>query len=105
MLAEMARNVLHREAEFVIFTQSWMVEIEPGVAEAAVEGVVFVAKFPSGDSCGDFIECFGIESESLAHFARSHAVAIGDDVGGHGGAALAVLLVNVLNHFFALVSA
>ena len=31
--------------------------------------------------------------------------AIGDDVGGHGGAALAVALVDVLDHFFTLVAA
>ena len=46
-----------------------------------------------------------IESERLAHFARGHAIAIGDDVGGHGGAALAVSLVDILDDFFALVAA
>src|SRR6202011_4621086 len=50
-------------------------------------------------------ERFGIEAQGLAHFAGSHAVAIGDDVGGHGGTALAVSLVDVLNDFFALVAA
>ena len=94
VLAEMARHVLHGEAEFVIFAQAGMGEVESGVAEAAVERVVFVAKFPGGDGGGNFCERFGIESERLAHFARGHAVAIGDDVGGHGGAALAVSLVD-----------
>ena len=105
VLAEMARHVLHGEAEFVIFAQARMGEVESGIAEAAVERVVFVAEFPGGDGGGNFVERFGIESESLAHFARGHAVAIGDDVGGHGGAALAVSLVDVLDDFFALVAA
>ncbi len=105
VLAEMARHVLHGEAEFVIFAQAGMVEVESGVAETAVEGVVLVAKFPGGDSGGNFLERFRIEAERLAHFARSHAVAVSDDVGGHGGAALAVTLVDMLDDFFALVAA
>ena len=105
MLAEMARHVLHGEAQFVIFAQAGMVEVESGIAEAAVEGIVFVAKFPGGDGGRNFLERFRIESQRLAHFARGHAIAIGDDVGGHGGAAFAITLVNILNDFFALVAA
>src|ERR1051326_4260003 len=78
---------------------------ESGIAEAAVERVIFVAEFPGGDGGGNFGQSFGIESECFTHFARGHAVAISDDIGGHGGAALAVALVNVLDHFFALVAA
>src|SRR5579863_2351447 len=105
VLAEMAGHVLHSEAEFVIFAQARVGEIKAGVAESTVERVVFVAEFPGGDCCGNFGECFGIESESLAHFTGSHAIAIGDDIGGHGGATLAIPLVNVLDNFFALVTA
>ncbi len=105
VLAEMARHVLHSEAEFEIFAQAGMVEIESGFAKAAVERVVFVAKSPGGDGGGNFVERFGIEAQRLAHFARGHASAISDDVGGHGRAALAVTLVNVLNDFFALIAA
>src|SRR5947208_8643807 len=82
-----------------------MREIESGIAEAAVEGVVLVAEFPGGNRGGNFGERFGIKSQRLAHFAVGHAIAIGDDVGGHGGAAFAVSLVDVLNDFFALVAA
>ena len=82
-----------------------MVEIESGIAKAAVERIVFVAKFPGGDGGGNFLERFRIEAQRFAHFARGHAVAIGDDVGGHGGAALAITLVDILNNFFALVAA
>jgi len=100
----MPGHVLHREAKLVIFAQAGMREIESGVAEAAVERVVFVAKFPGGDGGGNLLERFRIEPERLAHFARGHAVAIGDDVGGHGRAALAIFLVEILDDFFALVT-
>ena len=105
VLAEMARQILHGEAELEIFAHARMVEVESGIVEVAVEGVVLVAQFPGGDGGGNFGERFGIEAESLAHFTRGHAVAIGDDVGGHGGAALAIALVEVLDDFFALVAA
>jgi hypothetical protein len=41
----------------------------------------------------------------LLHFAPRHAVAIGDDVGGHGGAAFAIAFVQILNDAFALIAA
>ena len=46
-----------------------------------------------------------VEAQRLAHFARGRAAAIGDDVGGHGGAELAVALVDVLDDALALVAA
>ena len=55
VLAEMARHVLHGEAQFVIFAQAGMVEVESGIAEAAVERVVLVAKFPGGDGGRNFL--------------------------------------------------
>src|SRR5436305_4182693 len=82
-----------------------MREIESGIAEAAVECVVLVAEFPGGNRGGNFGERFRIKSQRLAHFAGGHAIAIGDDVGGHGGAALAISLVDVLNDFLPLVTA
>ena len=47
----------------------------------------------------------GIEPESLADLARRAPAAIGDDVGRHRGAELAVALVDVLNHALAAVAA
>ena len=48
---------------------------------------------------GDF------EAQRLAHFARGRAPAIGDDVGGHGRAQLAVALVDILDGALALIAA
>ena len=66
VLAEMARQILHRDAEFEIFAQARMVEVESGIAEAAVEGVVVVAEFPGGDSGRNFLErVFGSKPSAL----------------------------------------
>ena len=105
VLAEMTRHVLHGEAEFVIFAQARVGEVESCVAETAVERIVFIAEFPGRDSGRNSVERFRIESERLAHLSCGHTVAISDDVGGHRSAALAVSLVNVLDHFFALIAA
>ena len=45
------------------------------------------------------------EAERLADLARGGAAAVGDDVGGHGRAELAVALVDVLDDALALVAA
>src|SRR5580704_17362158 len=82
-----------------------MVEIETGVAKAAIECVVLVPEFPGGDSRGNFGECFWIEAKRLAHFARRHAIAISNDIRGHGRAAFAVAAIDVLDHLFAFVTA
>ena len=42
---------------------------------------------------------------TLPDFARGGASAISDDVGGHGGAVLAVALVDVLDDALALIAA
>src|SRR5215467_6027265 len=105
MLAQMAGHVLHGEAEFVILAQARMGEVESGIAKAAVECVVLVTEFPSSDGGGDLGECFCVEPKRLAHFTRSHAIAISNDVGGHRCTALAVFAVEILNDLFALVAA
>src|SRR5579862_8727462 len=82
-----------------------MIEIEPGIAEAPVERVVLVAKFPGGDRSGNLAQRFRIESKSLTHFASRHAIAISDDIGSHGRVAFAIEPVEVLDNFFSLVAA
>ncbi len=82
-----------------------MIQVETGIVEAAVESVIGIAIFPGRNRCGNLVQSFRIESHRLAHFAGSHAIAIGDDVGGHGGPAFAVELIDVLDHTFALVAA
>jgi len=68
VLAEMARHVLHGDAEFVIFAQAEMIKVESSVTETAVEGVVLVAEFPGGDRGGNLLQRFRIEAQSLCPF-------------------------------------
>src|SRR5208283_4905489 len=95
----------HRDAQLEIFAQPGMIQIQAGIAETTIECVVGVAVFPGGNGGRYFVEGLGIKTQSLAHFARSHAAAIGDDIGGHGSAALAVAFVQILNHTLTLVAA
>ena len=57
------------------------------------------------DQAAEPLERGDFEAQRLAHFARGGAPAIGDDVGGHGGAQLAEALVDVLDGALALVAA
>jgi hypothetical protein len=45
------------------------------------------------------------EAEHLSDVADGRTAAVGDDIGGHGGAELAVALVDVLNDALALIAA
>src|SRR5579864_7448489 len=82
-----------------------MIQIQPSIAEAMIECVVGVAIFPGGNGGRYFVESLGIKPQSLAHFARSHAAAISNDIGGHGSAAFAIAFVQILNDTLALVAA
>ncbi len=82
-----------------------MGEIESRIAQATVEGIVFVAEFPGRDRRRDPLQGVGVEAERLAHLARRHAVAIGDDIGRHRRPTLTVALVEILDHALTLVAA
>ena len=82
-----------------------MPEVESSVAEAMVEGIVGVFVLPGSDGGRNFVECFGIKAKGLSHFTRSHAIAISNDIGSHGSAALAVTLIDVLDGALALIAA
>ena len=105
VLAEVPRHVLRGEGKLVIFAQAWVIKIEPSIAESAVEFVVLIAEFPGGNRGGNFVQSFRIELQRLAHFPCGHAIAISNDIGSHGCAALAVAPVDILNDFFTLVAA
>ena len=46
-----------------------------------------------------------VKAQHLADIARGGAAAIGNHIGGHGGAQLAIALIDILNGLFALVAA
>ena len=83
-----------------------VVELEACFVEAAIGDLRRGCDQPQPrGEAGDLVECLHVEAEDLADFARGEAAAVGDDVGGHGGAALAVALVDVLDDAFALFAA
>ena len=82
-----------------------MIQIQAGIVEAMVKRVMRIAILPGGDRGRNFVQSFGIEAQDLAHFPPRHAIAVGNDVGGHGGAAFAIAFVQILNDALALVAA
>src|SRR4051812_50222847 len=82
-----------------------MTQIQSCIVKAMVERIMSIAIFPGGNGGRNFVQSFGIETQSLAHFTSRHAIAIGDDVGSHGGAAFAITFVQILNDALALIAA
>ncbi len=101
VLAEVAREVLQADAELEVFGDARVLDVEAGVVEGVGHGVVLAAPLPLADERGEAAEGFLVEAEGFADFARGGLAAVGDDVGGHGGAELAVALVDVLDGLLA----
>src|SRR5205807_900860 len=80
-------------------------DIQARVLKLALGRVFGILPFPGANQSRQAIDRRHLEAQRLADLARSRAPAIGDDIGGHGGAQLAVPLVNILNDALALVAA
>ena len=63
-----------------------------------------VRRQPHRQVARDAIELLLRQAERAPRVAHRHARPVGDHVGGHGGAARAVLLVDVLDHQLALIA-
>src|ERR1035438_5466882 len=81
-----------------------MADVEACLLKVMGHGVVRAAPLPMADEAGEAGELFFIEAQGLADLASCRAAAIGDDVGGHGGAEGAVAFVDVLDHLLAMVA-
>src|SRR4051812_7425027 len=81
-----------------------MSDIESGVVEVLVHGVVGTPPLPVADEAGEFCELLIIEAQSFADLARRGTAAVGDDVSCHSGTQRSVFFVDVLNHFFAMIA-
>ena len=68
------------------------------------DGVTNLAEAPGGHGLGELVGLLQREAEGLGDLARGGAVAVGDDVRGHGRAVCAVGLVDVLDDALALVA-
>src|SRR5208282_1116382 len=101
----MPRQILRGKTQLEIFANPRMLKIEPSIAQPPVERVIFVFEFPGCDRRRNSLQRLRIESQRLAHFSCSHTIAIRDHVGSHGGSALSVTLIDMLDHTLALVTA
>ena len=101
----MARQILDGHVEIQEFRDQRIVGREAGFAELALGGFVRISPAPGWNQRGDAGQVGFGEAQHLADVAHGGAAAIGDDVGGHGGAELAVALVDVLDGALALIAA
>ena len=79
--------------------------VEPGAREPRLERVVGVHVLEAAHVLREAVDLVRRDAEHLADLARGAAVAVGDDVRGHGRARGAVALVDVLDDPLAPVAA
>src|SRR5208337_4772784 len=101
----MPRQILRGQTQLEILANPRMRKIESRIAQTVIERIVLVFEFPGGDGRRNSLQRLRIESQRLAHFARGHAIAICDYVGGHGRSALSIPLIDVLDYALAFVAA
>src|SRR6266478_8279131 len=100
----MPRQILGGETQLEIFANPRMLKIEAGIAQTAVERIILVLEFPGCYRRRNSFQRVRVKSQRLAHFARGHAIAIRDYVGGHGRSALPITLIDVLDYPLALIA-
>ena len=105
VLAEMTRQVLHREVELEELADARIFDIEAGIAELLLRRVGGVLPLPGANQAREARDRLLVEAHHLADVARRRAAAVGDDVRRHGGAALAEVFVDVLDGALAAVAA
>ena len=105
VLAEVARQILHGDAELEELANARPLQLEPGIAKLALERVTRILVLPRTHQASQTSERFFIESENLADLARRRAPTIRDDVRRHRGAEFAIAFIYVLNRLLALVAA
>src|SRR2546423_3676355 len=101
----MSWQILNCFAQFKIFSNARMTQVQASIAEAVIECVIRIAVLPVRYGRRKFVQCFLIKAEHFADFSRSHTAAIRNDVGGHGRAALAIASIQILDYGFAVVAA
>ncbi len=103
VLAQVARQVDHRGRDLGQQLRAAIGRGEAGLGDEGRERCAVVHD-PAGQVLGDARELLLGEAERAAGVAHRHARAIGDHVRGHGGAARAVLGVDVLDHLLAAIA-
>ena len=71
MLAQMARQILHRGAEFEILAQTWMTQIEPGIVKAVIEVSLASLYSQVATAAETLSSVSGSNPKAFAHLARA----------------------------------
>src|SRR5260370_27744364 len=98
-------QVDHAFTELKKAANSRVIEIEASSAKIVVKGIVRTSPFPGTRGGRETTQRVWLEAQDLAHLPRCQLRTIGDNVGRHGCAALAIPLVNVLDDTLPLVAA
>src|SRR5207247_3341577 len=104
MLAEMARQPLHPAHDLDQEPDARRLRVDAAGPELRRQLVVLVRVAMCAQQLGEAVHLLEREAERLARLAHGAARAIADDGRRHGGAALAVAAVDVLDDFFPAVA-
>ena len=104
VLAEVARQPHHLARQAQELARAAVLERQTAAGGLLGERVVGGLELVRSDALGQAIDLAPVEAERLADLAHRRARPIGDAVGGHGAAALAVLSIDVLDDLLAPIS-
>ncbi len=107
VLSEMSREVLDLQLQAHEMSHALVVRVEAGRCELRghrLDVLLDLAEVPGGHGLGELVSLLQREAEGLCDLTRGGAIAIGDDVRGHGRAVRAVGLVDVLDDALALIA-
>ena len=96
----MARQVLNTHAEFEVFSDARMLQVETGIMERMRHRVGRPPPLEVAHQTGESLQRFRIEAERLSYFTGGGLAAIGDDIGADRGSEFSVALVDVLDRLF-----
>src|SRR5579884_306375 len=101
----MPRQILHGAIELEKFLNARMAQIETRLSKLLFRRVIGIFPFPGAGQARKPGQRSRVEAQRLADLARRRAPSVGNDIGGHGRAAPAVALVNILDGSLALIAA
>ena len=105
MLAQVARQILHRLIKLKEFPDAPVAQIQSRIFELPLTRVFRIFPFPTVDQSRQTTESFIIKSEHLADLTRGRTPAISNHVRRHRRAQLSIALINILNCPLALIAA
>src|SRR6188474_2864382 len=105
MLTEMARDVLHLPPQRPELLNLWHVGIDTEFTQVSSQCVLRILPLEGTHHLRERVDHLWRAAEHLAHLARRAAATIGDDVGRHRRATIAIACVEILDGLLATVAA